>query len=326
MTHPWQFAAEAVVANWSIDTEAVSFVSESENYVFRVRDTEQKHYVLRLHRPGYHTRPELDAEHVWIRTLADAGLKVPRAHRTTSDSGYAIAEGPDEHRFAGLYDWEEGRILSQVLAEDDSRLDHWYHHIGATAAQMHSAATAFKPDTDFERHAFDADGTMGEQPFWGRFWEDPRHAQDSSLFLNETRRKIHALLETFPTSSDTYGMIHADMHANNILITNEDIMVIDFDDAGFGWYQFDLAVALPAHDDPHYQAAHDALIRGYRSVRSVEDHFFDTIPLFQLIRNMNYIGWFLARYNLKEKHLLTMVDGIRARVASVLVDQTITLY
>ena len=40
--HAWQTAAEAVVAEWGIDaTQAgidVVFVSESENFVFRVRD------------------------------------------------------------------------------------------------------------------------------------------------------------------------------------------------------------------------------------------------------------------------------------------------
>ena len=83
MTHAWQSAAEAVVAEWGIDaTQAgidVVFVSESENFVFRVRDDDGRQYVLRLHRPGYHNRSELDAEHIWIQALAEAGLKVPCA-------------------------------------------------------------------------------------------------------------------------------------------------------------------------------------------------------------------------------------------------------
>ena len=324
MTHAWQSAAEAVVAEWGIDaTQAgidVVFVSQSENFVFRVRDDDGRQYVLRLHRPGYHNRSELDAEHIWIQALAEAGLKVPCAHRTSDDSGYAIAKGPDGSRFAGLYDWEDGQILSEVLASDNSQLAHWYEQIGTTAARMHLTAMAFKPDDTFVRHAFDAEGTMGDQPFWGRFWDDSRHTSEDSEYLNDLRNHIHRRLKTLPTSSDTYGMIHADMHANNVLTTDDEIMVIDFDDAGFGWYQFDLAVALPEHDSPHHGIAADALIRGYQSVRSMSPQFFESIPLFQLIRSMNHIGWFLARYDLPQKHLRSMVNGIRERVVSVIPD------
>ena len=39
-------------------------------------------------------------------------------------------------------------------------------------------------------------------------------------------------------------MIHADMHSQNVLIQEDKLSVIDFDDAGFGWYGFDLAVAV----------------------------------------------------------------------------------
>ena len=30
-------------------------------------------------------------------------------------------------------------------------------------------------------------------------------------------------------------MIHADMHSQNVLIQEDKLSVIDFDDAGFGW-------------------------------------------------------------------------------------------
>ncbi len=39
-------------------------------------------------------------------------------------------------------------------------------------------------------------------------------------------------------------MIHADMHLDNVLKDGERLNVIDFDDAGYGWHAFDLAVGI----------------------------------------------------------------------------------
>ena len=38
-------------------------------------------------------------------------------------------------------------------------------------AAMHNQASAWQPPAGFKRHALDADGLMGEAPFWGPFWE-----------------------------------------------------------------------------------------------------------------------------------------------------------
>ena len=49
----------------------------AENVTFKVTDRAGSAYVLRLHRPGYHTLDELVSERAWIRGLAEAGIDVP---------------------------------------------------------------------------------------------------------------------------------------------------------------------------------------------------------------------------------------------------------
>ena len=56
----------------------LDLVSVSENATFRVTDRRDGvAYVLRLHRPWYHTHDELIAERIWIRALGAAGIAVP---------------------------------------------------------------------------------------------------------------------------------------------------------------------------------------------------------------------------------------------------------
>jgi Ser/Thr protein kinase RdoA (MazF antagonist) len=72
--------------------------------------------------------------------------------------------------------------------------------------------------------------------------------------------------------------------------------VIDFDDAGFGWYGFDLAVAIWDRLDftaggCHFDVAYKALIKGYSEERPNAEDIIETIPTFLLMRTMMLISW-----------------------------------
>jgi Ser/Thr protein kinase RdoA (MazF antagonist) len=86
-------------------------------------------------------------------------------------------------------------------------------------------------------------------------------------------------------------MIHADLHPGNVLVRPDaGLSVIDFDDAAFGWYAYDLAVALSRYEGG---AALDtfeaALLRGYRARRAFDEEA--QLPLFRLVRRLAVIGW-----------------------------------
>ena len=91
-------------------------------------------------------------------------------------------------------------------------------------------------------------------------------------------------------------MVHADMHSQNVLIQGEKLSVIDFDDAGFGWYGFDLAVAVWDRLDftatgCHFDIAYESLIKGYLEERPNANDIIETIPTFLLMRTMMLIRW-----------------------------------
>ena len=71
--------AKTSVALWSIDAEFIELFSQSENTVFKIKDRAGKHYALRVHRPGYHTRAELESEQQWTEFLSKSGIAVPTA-------------------------------------------------------------------------------------------------------------------------------------------------------------------------------------------------------------------------------------------------------
>ena len=99
-----------------------------------------------------------------------------------------------------------------------------------------------------------------------------------------------------------------------MLIDGAHAAVIDFDDSGFGWHQYDLAVALVAYQDhPDFAMFRDACIAGYRSVRTISDADLALLPMFLLIRDMAQMGWFHQRPELPRAAVL---PRIKARICS----------
>jgi len=163
-------AVADALAAFPIAVRAAELVHVSENLTWRVTDDVGRRYVLRLHRPGYHTLEELVSERVWIRSLDAAGIAVPQGIRTRTGEEYATVTLPEtgERRHAGLAHWTEGEVLERVLAEragslaDPALIGRWFGQLGALIAAMHNQASGWPAPPGFERHALDADGLMGQ--------------------------------------------------------------------------------------------------------------------------------------------------------------------
>jgi Ser/Thr protein kinase RdoA (MazF antagonist) len=297
-------AARAALTSFPIDADDVALVSLAENVTFKVTDRAGRAYVLRLHRPGYHTLDELVSERAWIRALAEAGIDVPRGLSARDGRDYVPVTIPatGEQRYAGMLRWTEGRLLSHVLAEtgDDRVVEDYFAQLGALTASMHNQAAAWRPPPGFTRHALDSDGLMGEAPHWGPFWEHRSLSASERGLLREARARMHAWLSGLSREPAAYSLIHADMHPGNILVDGDRLVVIDFDDAGFGWHQYDIAVVLTYwQSKPNAAAIERAFIGGYRTTRPVSDEALAAVPMFRLIRWMASIGWFHQRPELE---------------------------
>jgi Ser/Thr protein kinase RdoA (MazF antagonist) len=76
-------------------------------------------------------------------------------------------------------------------------------------------------------------------------------------------------MEELGTGPEVYGLIHGDLHLKSMLFTADNRpVVIDFDTCGWGYYVYDLAVAVwNIFNRDDFTVLRDALVRGYRKVR-----------------------------------------------------------
>jgi len=177
----------------------------------------------------------------------------------------------------------DGSPLSQCEVDD-----HTYFELGVLLAKMHTLADTWQAPTAFTRPQWDL---IGDNPSWGRFWENPALGAQLKRKLESFRDVARDALAGL--SAPDIGLIHADLVPDNVLRNDSELQLIDFDDGGYGHRLFDIAtVSLKTHRLSQSEKLTNALVKGYRSRRTLDS---DALPLFEAIRACSYIGWNIPR-------------------------------
>ena len=262
--------AIGALRHWKLPDQRPHLIKYRENAVFRVELADGGTAALRLHRSGYHHGNALASELAWMADLRKRGVSVPEPIPTIDGALLARLDEAPESQYADLIGWVTGEALGasgQPLKRSRASLAALFEAIGRQMARLHDAADRFAKPFDFVRPAWDAAGILGENPFWGRFWDFPGLGRDDGAFLAQLRDRLQGELASIESRLD-FGLIHADLVRENILVDGGRIAFIDFDDCGFGFRLFDLATTLLRNrDEPDYPTIRQSLLDGYLSGR-----------------------------------------------------------
>jgi Ser/Thr protein kinase RdoA (MazF antagonist) len=271
---------------WGLSGHKATLVAERENHVYRVDAAAP--LALRLHRRGMRSAAELLSELDWMAALAARGLSVPRPHPALDGALCHDING----RIVDVLGWLDGVPMGKGgrlnPAVDGLAA---YRALGRAMALLHLKSDDWTPPPQFQRHAWDFDGLLGEAPLWGRFWENPRLTPSEADLMTQARDKARNQLAALPFPD--YGLIHADLVQENVLIGQNGPHLIDFDDGGYGYRLFDMATVLNfILREPDPLPLQQAFTQGYLATRPID---LSALPLFQAIRAFTYVGWIVPR-------------------------------
>ncbi|SDW98343.1 Ser/Thr protein kinase RdoA involved in Cpx stress response, MazF antagonist [Ruegeria halocynthiae] len=279
---------EQALALWGMRDAKWSLVAARENHVYRI-DLGQTAYALRLHRVGLRSDAELRSELQWMAALGEKGVGVPTPVLST--------EGLYLHLLQGIQIDMLGWLPGRPLGATGSGIDHEdrtgvFHTIGREMARLHKISDDWSPPPGFSRWSWDRPGLLGKTPLWDRFWENPTlTAEDQALFLQFRKVADHKLRHL--ESKLDYGLIHADLVRENVMVDSDRVWLIDFDDAGFGFRLFDIVTTLLKNlEEPDCDLLREALLTGYRTERQICTEHLD---LFMALRAATYVGWISSR-------------------------------
>lgn len=277
----------------------IKLASHSENVVLKV-ETPDRSYALRMHRPGYNTRDELNAEVLWEQALNQDGIVTPAHVATHKGDYYTRLTLGNESFDVGLIEWFPGELLSErIQTADDDAAVAYFADLGVLLGRLHEHTASWQPPPPFKRRKWDADGLVGLDPLWGQFWTSDALTASEQQLCFDVRTRLHAALSKFSMDRQSYGLIHADLHPRNVLIDGpageHTLSAIDFDDCGYSFYAYDIAVALSEFQDhPLADQLRAALLSGYASVRALPG-LENQLPMLLLARQLIIIGWMTAR-------------------------------
>jgi len=251
----------AAVARW--DGADLRYVRSSANHVFRFRRAGETCF-LRLTPASERSREAIQAELAFVELVAGQGLLV--AHPLPSLTGSVIEEvaGVGGRYYAVAFVGLQGEQF-----EADEMDEGMYRAWGQTLARIHQASQSFPS------HA--------ARPVWR---EQAQVARDRLPSEEETIAHVLdaglAWYDTLPMSSETYGLLHGDCEADNLVWRDGQWQVLDFDGAAYAPYALDIVAAL----EDVWQGDDEARVRerlnwfgaGYDEVRPLPANLWDTAP------------------------------------------------
>lgn len=291
-----EFAQQAL-AHWG-GGATPRLIKNRENAVFETVLGDNHRAALRLHRPGYQSDNAIRSELWWAEALVAAGLTVPMPMRSLADD--VLAEVPAAGRMASVVTWMEGTPMGEGdvplpgTADEQSAV---HYALGAELARLHTASDAAELPEGFERQVLDVDALLGENPAWGRFWENPSLTANEAEELLAARARLREVIGAHSAAGGDFGLIHADALRENVLLQDGAARLIDFDDGVFGFRMYELGVAMSQNwDQPNRDALGRALLAGYASERALPSGAEALLEPFTVMRGLASCGWVIGRY------------------------------
>ena len=283
--------AQAALAQYEWSPRAsLSLVNVSENSTYRVADPlTGRTAALRIHRPDYHSDVAIESELLWMDALRAAGVVDPPRPLLTRDGSRVVqipvSEGPP--RSVVMFEW-----LSGQAPTPHGDLVPSFAMLGTLAAKMHDHGTHWLRPPSFQRYTCDYETALGPRAMWGR-WQDglglgPTESAQLSRLDTEVRRRLTA----YGDSPARFGLAHNDLRLANLLVDQDHIHVIDFDDCGYSWFMYDFATAVSfMEDDPRVARWMDSWLDGYTRHRPLSKADLGIIPTLIMLRRLILVGW-----------------------------------
>lgn len=266
----------------------------SENFTYLLQsEKEKKKYVLRVNRPGYHKREELEGELLWMRKL----------HEDTDIELADVLQGRDGQYLQKLVFGEESSEYictmfsflegENIHRDNPEELLYFQKEIGKICAKLHLQSMSWKESRNLTRFSWDYEDLFGANCRWGDWSKSKELTEEWKDVIRHAVAIIKKRLEAYGKDENVFGLIHSDFNLNNILVEGNRVKILDFDDCGFGWYMYDFGSAMLEYDENLREMA-GAWLEGYESIRKVSQKDKDELFTFIIARKIICIGWFAS--------------------------------
>jgi len=191
----------------------------------------------------------------------------------------------------------------------------FYEVYGAMMGRMHALSKRYEPDPST----------------WRPQWDDPimleveQFLPPSEAITVDKYRVLIAHLRALSKDADSYGLIHQDAHTGNLFVDEAgNITLFDFDDCVYGWFIYDIAMAL------FYAVPFDLsgascftgefmppFLRGYRRENRLDPVWLKQLPYWLKMREIDLYAIVYRSFdvnNLDDPWVASYMEGRKQRI------------
>jgi Ser/Thr protein kinase RdoA (MazF antagonist) len=295
--------ANQSLKSYGIVGAQLNFIQYGENIIYRVdcpgrvdmRSVADcfvpNRYVLRIHASS--DAEMIASELTWLAALStEGGLPVPAP--VPNNDGELVTKIKTEEipagRMISLMQWLDGRRLRKGFKPNHLAA------LGQTVARMHAFSAKWQPPKGFFRPTWDWESNLGGSMFKHPMEEIVGMIPEKFLQpFQVVSMKAQQAMDNFGKSFDAYGLIHADLYPENVLFRDGKALPIDFEDCGYGYWMWDIAVALCEWAwGREWEQMRDAFQDGYARVRTLTDAQWAQLDLFIATQFATIVLWSTA--------------------------------
>lgn len=280
---------DRLLARWPSEPGSLEAVRAGENFVFYYRDPARQERYLRIASGNRRTPRLIGAEIDYVMFLHANGVKVAPAVRSSGGNWVETLETEQATYHAVVWEAVYGKVAEWGKDDDNRR---YLFERGKALGKLHNVAATYRANATKRRRHWHEDDL---------FTEPSKYFLPTDVPAVQQYEKLLDWLSKRPRNLENYGVVHGDFGAGNALHTDTgEVYTFDFDDCGYHWFAYDLAVAISAARKLSFDYRKqylETLIAGYQSERSlgtdtIEDvaNFCHLAALYRWVAVIRHLG------------------------------------
>lgn len=274
------------------------FLSRDKNIVIKFLDTER------------HRKENLLNELQFIKLMTTNGVNTPAPIPSRNGKVIELVKGLKNEFYIIAFPNVEGKVLLDY-EEDNHLIKQW----GRTLGEMHEISKKYASKLDKSylewNHDINYDGfSRGTGQIIKKKW---------SAYMEQ--------LSSLPCNQDVYGVVHHDLHNQNIMISDDEMYVLDFGDVRKSWYAYDASIPIyhileknrlqnKINRVEFYERFTKHFFEGYREKTTLSEDQYKLIPFFLEYRLLYSYLYFLNsfKYNKMSTDMKNILSDMQSRI------------
>lgn len=304
---------DEILAGFVLPNAAVEPLADSFHTNLQVRSGNET-FFLKIVNDEYDER-RIRSQIEFMDHLRCGGL--PVVETVPAGDGKPYVKSADGKSIGILSRWIDGRNMDQQLE------DEWPARCGELLARVHQRSTEFQPSAEFAVRVWDATYAPQPRSWLDRFLEQAAFDDASCRVIRTSANRIGSMVHPLGDCEASYGVIHADFHADNLIFDGTNVWILDFEDVGWGHYLFDLTwpEAMFAKDNGSSRYF-ESFRNGYERMRPLSELERAALPQFRLAAGIAVLEMIdtspIANENPKAREWFCFaVDWLRSHLEAV---------